>query len=372
MNKPRSKTSCLIAGVSALSILGGSATAFAGDDSAPHGRSIAYAFTMIFWALHETKDAKVECPNGVNEMGPREQFKAMFPDNGTKYKMMDAQIAREVEVWWPNTSPDRFPYPIAQGNTAPGFNLDGKVKPTDLTSPDGTPGIDNQMFRALACIKNYRTGGPLYQYDTEYSKRNISARLLIELTDVDSLVNDDDVTLTTYRGRDPLVTDATGAAFQPGGSERLDMRYSKNYTHQGKGKIVNGVLITQPMDFMWPTDKGIEQWVREARFQVRLTPDSAEGLIGGYADIESYYNARNRNRATHFNAYGQQAQQSVYKAVRQLADGFPDPKTGEFTAISAAFNVKLVQVHLLRPDQKISELSVVPTKQVADSRSANK
>jgi len=40
---------------------------------------------------------------------------------------------------------------------------------------------------------------------------------VIELTDVDSLVNDPDVTVTTYRGTDTLLTDATGNGFLPGG-----------------------------------------------------------------------------------------------------------------------------------------------------------
>ena len=361
----------LATGGVALSMLG--AGVARADDSAPQGRSIGYAFTLIYWSLYETKDAKEECPGGLNAMGPREQFKALFPEDGTKRKLVDAQLAREAEVFWPDTSPEPFPVPAAVGKIAPGFNLDGKVKPADFTSPQGVPGVDNQMFRALGCIKNYRTGGPLYNYDTEYSKKGTAARLMIELTDVDSLVNDDDVTLTTYRGQDPLMTDATGATFQPGGTERLDLRFGQAFIHKTKAKIVNGVLISQPMEFHWPTSGGIEQWVRDARFEVKLAPDSAEGLVGGYVDIENFYGSRIRNYTTHFHAYGQQAQASTYKIVKKMADAYPDPKTGEFTAISAAFNVKLVQVRVLHPDQKISELQVgPPVKQAADSRVAVK
>ena len=370
MNKHQSFwkiTSLIAAGGTVLSMFGSPAMA---DDSAPRGRAIAYAFTTIYWSMYETKDAKEECPAGLNTMGPREQFKALYVDDGVKRKLADAQLKSESEIWWPDTKPEPYPIPAAVGKIAPGLNLDGKVKPTDFTSPDGRQGVDNQMFRVLGCIKNYRTGGPLWNYDTEYFKDKFPARILIELTDVDSLVNDNDVTLTTYRGLDPLVPDATGAAFQPGFTERLDLRYGKVFIHKAKAKIVNGVLTTENMDFVYPNHSGIEQRMRDARFEVKLTPDKAEGLIGGYADVEDFYSTRNRVYATHFEAYGQQAQASVYKALRKFADAYPDPKTGENTAISGSYTVKLVRVKLLRPDQQISELSTSSPTQVADSKNS--
>ena len=358
-------SSFVVAGT-ALAILGGGAAKAA--DAAPQNRSIAYAFTTIYWTMYETKDGKEECPNGINEMGPREQFKALFPAD-KKHTFAETQMKREAEIWWPDANmADPYPVPEAVGKIVPGLNLDGKVKPTDFTSPDGRPGVDNQIFRALGCIKNYRTGGPLWNYETAYFKTFPAGRVLIELTDVDSLVNDDDVTLTTYRGLDPLVTDATGATFQPGGTERLDLRYSKAFIHTTKGKIVNGVLTTQPMDWTWPTEMGTEDLMKAARFEVKLTPDSAAGLIGGYADIESIYNSRNRKWTTHFQAYGQQAQLSTYKALKKFADGYPDPKTGEFTAISGAYTVKMVQVRVLHPEKQISEqLNAAPTKVAVSS-----
>ena len=362
-----SMSSLVIAGGAVLAILSGGAAK--ADDAAPKNRSIAYAFTTIYWSMYETKDGKEECPQGLNVMGPREQFKALFPE-GTKHTFVDTQMKREAEIWWPDVNnPDPYPVPEAVGKIVPGLNLDGKVKPTDFTSPDGTPGVDNQMFRAVGCIKNYRTGGPLFGYETSYFKMFPPGRVLIELTDVDSLVNDDDVTLTTYRGLDPLVSDASGTAFQPGGTERLDLRYGKAFIHTTKGKIVNGVLTTQPMDWTWPTEMNTADLMKAARFQVKLTPDSGEGLIGGYADIESIYNSRNRKWTTHFQAYGQQAQASTYNALRKFADGYPDPKTGVFTAISGAYTVKFVQVRVLHPEKQISELRDSAPKQFADSGS---
>ena len=59
-------------------------------------RSIAYVITMEEWAMHKTPGAKAECPNGMNE-GPREQFKAYFPE-GTKRTVVGTQLARESQV----------------------------------------------------------------------------------------------------------------------------------------------------------------------------------------------------------------------------------------------------------------------------------
>ena len=370
----KSLTSLATAGGIALSLLGGGAAMAGNETFVPENRSIAYAFTTIYWSMYETKDGKEECPNGINEMGPREQFKAMFPEDGTKRKMVDTQIKREAEVWWPDTTPDAYPIPPAAGKIAPGLNLDGKVKPTDYTSPDGRPGVDNQIFHALGCVKNYRTGGPLFNYEMAYFKQNAPARMLIEVTDVDSLANDDDVTVTTYRGLDRLVTDATGTTFQPGGTQRVDLRYSKALIRKAKGKIVNGVLVTEPVDWRWSTSSSTLELMRDARFEIKLTPEMAEGLIGGYADLQTLYDSRNRKWTTHFQAYGQQAQQSTYKALKKFADAYPDPTTGENTAISGAYTVKLVQVRVLHPDKQISYLHNAAPKQLAknDSKTTTK
>ena len=60
-------------------------------------------------------------------------------------------------------------------------------------------------------------------------------RVLMELTNVDSLSNDNDVTVTTYRGRDGLLTDATGNGFMPGGTQRADDRWGKQFVMRFKG-----------------------------------------------------------------------------------------------------------------------------------------
>src|SRR5688500_6614145 len=99
-------TSRLLRTVPALAFF--AMTAAAAADEAPSGapkdRRIAYALTDYAWEVYQTPDGKAECPNGFND-GPREQFAALFPDNGTKHKLAESQLLRENQTWRPDTSP---------------------------------------------------------------------------------------------------------------------------------------------------------------------------------------------------------------------------------------------------------------------------
>jgi hypothetical protein len=307
--------------------------------------------TEYKWALYETKDAKVECPDGVNSLGPREQFKAEFPADGPQRSFVETQLAREADVWWPKEQADRFPFYLASGKLGVGLNLDGKVDADDFTTPDGKTGIDNQMFRALGCVPNYRLGGSVENFEKIYHKKQQINRIMIEITNVDSLVNDDEVTVTTYRGLDNLMTDGTGEGFVPGGTQRADLRWGKDFIHSAKAKIVDGTLISEPLDFKMPNEVAYGEaayyWLRDARFELKLTPTNAVGLVAGYADLETFHRSRNRKWSTHHLSYGQESSASLYRAMKKLADGFPDPVTGENTALSAGFTMNLTQVHVL-------------------------
>ena len=56
--------------------------------------------------------------------------------------------------------------------------------------------------------------------------------------------------------------------------------------------------------------------------------------------------------STHHQSYGQLSSPSLYKAMRRLADGYPDPATGQMTAISSALSVKFVQAYLEFPEKQ--------------------
>lgn len=330
--------------------------AAAAESASPiQNRSIGYVLTDEHWAIYQTPDGKAECPHGMND-GPREQYKVLFPDNGKKRTFVETAMARESDVWFPAAS-DPFPYYEAQGKTSYGLNLDGKVGAADFTGPDGEKGIDNNMYRAMGCIANYRgPDGTLYYFTNKYMQDFNYNRVVIEITGVDSLSNDDDVTVTTYRGLDRLLTDATGKDFLPRGTQRLDLRWGNEFVQHFHGKITNGVLLTDGADATLPASAAFEdltvQVIRGLRFQLKLTADGAEGLMAGYIDVDAFYHQLNQSWSTHHQSYGQESAPSFYRAMQRLADGYPDPKTGKNTAISSALQVKFRQVFLKRPAQE--------------------
>lgn len=343
------------AAVGALATGAGYASAEEKPSVIQDGR-IGYVLTHRYWAVHQTPEGKIECPRGYND-GPREQFAQLFPNDGSKRTLVDTQIMREARQWFPDVSEEGFAFKDAGGKISFGMDLDGKVKDSDFTSPDGAKGIDNQLYRAIGCISNYRAPeGTVYHFENEFMRRYNSNRFMIELSGVDSLVNDDDVTVQSYRGLDPLITDATGASFIPGGTQRVDARFGKEIQSTFKGKIVDGVLITEGSPLIIPASAtfgtSTQHKFRHARFQLKLTPERAEGVIAGYVDVEHFNNHLNTSWSTHHQSYGQLSAPSLYRAMRRLADGYPDPKTGEMTAISSAMSVKMVQVHIVRPAQQ--------------------
>ena len=313
-----------------------------------HNRSIAYVMTSEEWAMHKTPGAKAECPAGMNE-GPREQFKVLFPENGPKRTVIGTQLAREAQVYFPTPDREIMPFKEAVGPVVPGMNLDGKVGPNDFTSPDGVKGIDNQFFRVIGCVSSYRDVAALMV--TKWRVDNSFNRVVIELTDVDDLGSDDDVTVTTYRGLSAMLPDATGSGYMPGASQKLDMRFGKDFIFSFKGKIVDGVLTTEAADYLMPYQAlaNVSTLLfRGLKFDLRLTQDGAEGYMGGYIDIASWYAQRQQSISTHHQSYGQESSPTVYKALTRLADGYPD-QAGHNTAISGALRVRFTQVFVDHP-----------------------
>jgi hypothetical protein len=322
------------------------------DVSPIRNRTIGYVLTDLMWAQYETPGGKTECPQGLNTLGPREQFEILYPKNKPR-KLIDTELNFESQTWYPTTTPDQFPFHEAVGPSY-GLNLDGKVGPNDYTDPDGNPGIDNQLHRAIGCLVGFRKDGLQYIFLKMAITKERYTRLMIEISDVDDLVNDPHVKVTIFRGMDRLLTDATGEKIVPGGSQRIDIRWGKEFMQQLDGEIVNGVLTTKPVAQMlipWDSNTGTptEQMIRDMRLRLKISPADAQGLIGGYADVETFYKANIRSDSTHHLSNGQVSAPSLYRELRRLADAYPDPATGANTAISSALSAKFTQVYIEHP-----------------------
>jgi hypothetical protein len=326
-----------------------------GTSSLPVNGSIGYVMTNLFWSVYQTPDAKEECPDGFND-GPREQFEILFPDS-EKRTVVDTQLKQEIETWHPTTEPDPLPFHYVQGTLSYGLNLDGEIGPNDFTHPNGEQGIDNEVYRAVGCIIGFRgpDGVEVIFQDKAIADRRYN-RMMIELNGVDDLANDDNVSVTLYRGLDRLLTDATGLKVMPGGSQSVDARWGAKLVRRTQGKIVDSVLTTEPIPEV------VIPWMnlnvpsihifRDMRLQLTLSTTGAQGLLAGYADVDTWYKQLIRNDSTHHLSNGQISGISLYKALSHLADAYPDPVTGENTAISTALDVKMAQVYIVHPETR--------------------
>lgn len=345
------------------STLFGSMLAVAGTATAqqlpePHhedGR-IGYVLTDKAWAVYEDEGLEKQCPQGLNAAGVRTQFEELFPmEGGEEWTVLETRLMREGQMWHPGTSEDPFPYYEAQGEIAYGMNLDGEVSPDDFQSPDGRQGIDNQLQRAIGCTPGWRSDGQFVHFESLFAVGHDYNRWMIELSGVDDLVNDNEVTVTTYRGLDPLATDATGEGFVAGGTQRIDKRWGESFIQKTKGRIVDGVLITEPIKkakIPWAMRFVGHYDVYDFQLKLELTPKSAEGIFAGYVGVKQWNNRLNRNWGTHHQSYGAVSAPSEYRAMRRLADAYPDSETGANTAISGAGKISLTQVYILHPSEE--------------------
>lgn len=321
--------------------------------------TIAYVVTNRYWSLYETDNPRAECPKGFND-GPREEFKKLYED-GRQRSVAEAQLQWEGVQWHPQTNAFNLPFQQTQSKVSYGLNLDGKVGAQDFTSPEGEPGIDNQFYRVIGCIDSYRKGGSLYTFENNFLQAYPDIRMIIELSGVDSLVNDPEVTVTTYRGIDKLLGGATGRDYLPGGTQRIDGRWSKDYVFRMQGRIVDGVLITEPLPqftMPWGLTAGVvgRQHLHDSRLKLALTEGRASGLLAGYMDINTWARTFSRNLSTHHASYGRVSAPSVVAAMRRLADAYPD-EDGQNTAISAAISLQMVQVYLVHPESPNASLA---------------
>ena len=99
--------------------------------------------------------------------------------------------------------------------------------------------------------------------------------------------------------------------------------------------------------------------IRGARLRAKFGADgSIEGSIYGYYTLDSYYESieqmtQNGANLTKVSCPG------VRKAIDRLADGYRDPRTGRFTAISSAYDFIGVKAFLATPNQ-VAQTEALP------------
>jgi hypothetical protein len=254
----------------------------------------------------------------------------------------------------PTTVPDAHLMP-AVGRYGYGFNL-GKATASSSSFEDPEThekGVDNRLFRAIGCIPAYK-GSPPPQppLEAEYrwdSTRAAMGAWLISISGED-LSKDGDVWVTFESSIDPAITQDANAHVQSDMTYRVISRpASRNVLH---GRIKDGLVTTDPTTIVMKCDSYIQPTFefRDARLRLRLKPSGRlEGVLGGYEPWYPIYWSHAKVGYIDERGFGVDAP-ALYYALRRNADAYPDPKTGENTAISAAYMIEAVPAFIVRLD----------------------
>jgi uncharacterized protein DUF1592/uncharacterized protein DUF1588/uncharacterized protein DUF1585/uncharacterized protein DUF1595/uncharacterized protein DUF1587 len=265
---------------------------------------------------------------------------------------------------YPTTVPDAHLKP-AGGRFGYGFNLagdgsaePGSAAPGSFEDPEThEKGVNNQLFRAIGCIPAYK-GSPPPQppLEAEYrwdSTRAAMGAWLISISGED-LSKDGNVVVTFESSLDPATTQDANAHIQSDMTFRvLAHPASRNVLH---GRLAGGVITTDPATIVMKCDSYIQPVYefKRARMRLKLQPNGRlEGVLGGYQPWYPLYWSHAKVGYIDERGFGVDAP-ALYYALRRNADAFPDPATGENTAISAAYMIEAVPAFVVRVDAKVA------------------
>lgn len=341
---------------------------------AGQGRTLGYAIVGWNLAVYETPYHD-ECPEGLAHGNDALWWKSLAPQERAKLTQdgtLDPVSAPRRSIsayrgpngedgcWMPEAVQDP-PLRTVEGKVSYGMDLDGNdggdatpksCRHVDFVSPEGLKGVDNQAYRVLGCHYGWRKDGYIDRHANTERRDTSHGVTLVEITGVDDLRNDPSVEVAFYKKADDdaLPKDPRAEIL---GKASYRIHQTPRYGGKAKGRIENGVLVTEPVDITLPyygNQVHVPVVMRDMRLKLNVAdPDKdAEGMVAGYYDLAKFW--RYIQQIEYLNVTGQFSCPGVYKALRENADGYPDPKTGECTAISSAFRIKAVPAYVSHAD----------------------
>jgi hypothetical protein len=258
-------------------------------------------------------------------------------------------------------NPESMPDPqlkSAKGSFAYGFNLDGKVEKDGFKEPlTGEAGVDNQLFRAMGCMRAFRglPGGgrpnsPEIKWDV---LRNQMPAWLLTVTRPDGGA-DGEATVTIHRATDPVTRDGSGTNVQADMTYRLD---SNPRAHSViKGAVKGGVFTAAADEVNIVMDQYVSPELRFKKAHLRLAvqPDGGlKGMIGGYLPWYPIYFGQG------VSGYVAEYASSIHLPglhynLKKFADADPDPVTGQNRQISSAFFIEAVPAYVQPAKDKVA------------------
>ena len=288
---------------------------------------------------------------------------AMGPEGDAASVLADAVTAADAQLDPDTSPPDAALPPVPRlavldqlaftrevtPGVAPGFDLDARqsdardaascFKP-DYMSPEGVPGIDNQLAGLVPLLDAFGLGA--VEGLVQGSIKEGGLLILLELDGVDDPVNDTRVGLRLRLGRGTPLLGTDGLLLS---GQTFHLHPDTADTPAPNGRIEEGVLTAGPFDIRMPIVVfGVEYSLPIYGTQLRaaLTYDGglAQGLLGGAVKVEDVIAIATR---ANMNAGG------VLDAVSVILNGRGDLEQdadGACRAISGAFGFSAVSAFL--------------------------
>ncbi len=257
-----------------------------------------------------------------------------------------------------------------------GIDLDGQVSSVDGQAAAGTcahddfvgmngeAGVDNQFFRVVGCSNSYQSTGQSNGYVTEMLTG--AWGILITLSGVDDIKNDDSIEVGIYANADPI---QLSPSREPLANATYAIDQDPRFRAKAKGRIVDGVVTTEPVDVRFhkvTNSIRLERPLKAARLQLTLSEDGTlEGVLAGYTGVEDMYDLQYGFRNGK-NGAGEPADLALklissngqagvlghtcngaYYALHANADGHLNPETGKCTSISTQYRLAAIPAFIV-------------------------
>lgn len=331
-------------------------------------------FVFTEWAYDIPKEDPGECPKGMNitdEDFFSEEYAAVREEVKRRYESGDREGALDLlpEDACKNPTDWDPGHILFEGSASvTGLDLDGanstaaaggQCAHDDFIGAKGKTGIDNQHMRLMGCVKGFRPDGLFDRlFDTKSSILENGYATLLELKLVTGTATAGRVEARLFTSGGPVTKDANGMVV-PDMSQLVHedpMFHSATF----EGEIKDGIFTAGPVDAKLKFKvQAIDNYYyfRDLHIRAEMLPDgSMKGILAGYWDIKNTFNFLTEvyigpvhlGRAAANNIGYQCA--GVYHALPRVADGHPDPKTGECTSMSTVIKFAAVPAFIIMPE----------------------
>jgi hypothetical protein len=333
--------------------------------SPAHAEPRTKSYVVSWFHVAQYYGGKSDCPDGLNPPSVdfyRRDLMRIYPkkvvddalknfpgEDGTDQPWIPLVATRgngKDNVYVnPTTVPDPHLKQV-QGHFAYGFNLDGKgaASPNGFEEPETHElGVDNQLYRAMGCIRSYRAGPPpdrppMPAQIWDNLRDQVPAWLITIQSDQEG---DGPVTVIFDRAVEVAARDASGGA-------RADMTFHIDPDPRGHnvlhGQRKDGRITIDPTPLTLIADPFLLPKFDFTNTHLRLDPrpdGGLRGILGGYLPWYPIY-AQKAVLAFGFEYATSVDVPGLYYALRSAADADPDPETGQNRKISTAYLIEAV------------------------------